>query len=81
MRVSFIDDFGNPLTTVDIDSGMELENVMALLEAESGIPVSEQAISFDGRELPNPESTMSALGVTDGALLTLRRKVNNTGGR
>ncbi|KAF9226792.1 hypothetical protein BS17DRAFT_504832 [Gyrodon lividus] len=81
MRVTFVDDLGNALTTVDINPDMDLENVMALLEAESGIPVSEQSISFDGRELTNPKSTMSALGMTDNAMVILRRKVNVAGGR
>lgn len=33
MQLTFLNDLGQP-TVVDIDAGMELENVMALLEAE-----------------------------------------------
>lgn len=67
---------------VEIDPNMELENVMALLEAESSIPVNEQSISYEGRELSNPKSTIRQLGVQgENAMLLLRRKVANVGGR
>ncbi|KAF7965060.1 hypothetical protein HWV62_712 [Athelia sp. TMB] len=59
---------------------MELENVMALLEAESGIPIAEQSISYEGRDLTNSKSTMKDCGVGENAMLLLRRKVQ-AGGR
>ncbi|KAH7887470.1 hypothetical protein F5I97DRAFT_832619 [Phlebopus sp. FC_14] len=80
MELTFMSDLGQSFV-VDIDPGMELENVMALLEAESGIPASEQFIAYEGRELTTPKATMSELGVTGGALLMLRRKVSAPGGR
>ncbi|KAH9006784.1 hypothetical protein EDB86DRAFT_7086 [Lactarius hatsudake] len=55
MRLTFVDDLGQTYS-VDIDPDMELENVMALLEAESGIPVNEQSISHEGRELNNTKA-------------------------
>ncbi|KAF5387606.1 hypothetical protein D9615_000733 [Tricholomella constricta] len=80
MELTFVTDLGQPFV-VEIDPNMELENVMALLEAESGIPVAEQSISFKDRELNAPKSTMRELGV-DGhnAILLLRRKVPNPAG-
>ncbi|KAI9574408.1 aspartyl protease-domain-containing protein [Boletus coccyginus] len=51
----------------------------ALLEAESGVPVPEQAISLQGRELSQPSATMRALGVSDDAMLLLRRRVVSSG--
>lgn len=84
--------------TIEIDSKMELENVMALLEAEvsgssrryiaqaqvfpcdkSGIPRTEQSISYEGRELSNEKATMEGLGVSGNAMLLLRRKVSVAG--
>lgn len=83
--------------TIEIDSKMELENVMALLEAEvsgfrrcigqaqvfpcdkSGIPRTEQSISYEGRELSNEKTTMEGLGVSENAVLLLRRKINVAG--
>ena len=76
---------------------MELENVMALLEAEvsgfrrciaqaqgcrcdkSGIPPSEQSISYEGRELSDVKATMEGLGVSGNAVLLLRRKISVAG--
>lgn len=80
MRLTFVDDLGQTYS-VDIDPDMELENVMALLEAESGIPVNEQSISHEGRELNNTKATMKGLGVRDNAMLLLRRRVAASGRR
>jgi len=79
MELTFVNDFGQSFV-VEIDPSMELENVMALLEAESNIPAEEQSISFEGRELGNPKATMRELGVGENAVLLLRRRVN-VGGR
>jgi len=65
--------------TIEIDPKMELENVMALLEAESGIPPTEQSISYEGRELSNEKATMEGLGVSGNAVLHLRRKISVAG--
>lgn len=78
MQLSFFTETGQSYV-VEIDSQMELENIMALLEAESGIPVVEQSISIDGRDLSDPKKTMAAEGVTDNAVLLLRRKVTVAG--
>ncbi|KAF7332703.1 DNA damage-inducible v-SNARE binding protein [Mycena kentingensis (nom. inval.)] len=81
MELTFVTDLGQTFV-IEIDPGMELENVMALLEAESGIAVAEQSISYNGRELAAPKSTMRDLGVTENnAMLLLRRKVQNIAGR
>ncbi|KAJ8502336.1 hypothetical protein ONZ45_g11862 [Pleurotus djamor] len=81
MELTFITELGSSFV-VEIDPNMELENVMALLEAESGIPVSEQSISYDGRDLSNPKATMTGLGVRGpSATLLLRRRVVNSVGQ
>ncbi|KAL1946506.1 hypothetical protein VTO73DRAFT_14610 [Trametes versicolor] len=78
MELTFITELGQSFV-VEIDPNMELENVMALLEAESGIPVAEQSLSHEGRDLGNPKATMREAGVGDHAMLLLRRKVNVAG--
>lgn len=78
MRISFVTDLGQAYT-VEIDPQMELENIMALLEAESGIPVEEQSVSYEGRELNDPNATMAAYNVPEDAMLLLRRKVTVAG--
>ncbi|KAF9462037.1 aspartyl protease-domain-containing protein [Collybia nuda] len=81
MELTFVTDLGQSFV-VEIDPNMELENVMALLEAESGIPIAEQSISYSGRELSDPKSTIRQLGVEgENAMLLLRRKVANIAGR
>ncbi|KAF8231383.1 hypothetical protein L208DRAFT_69008 [Tricholoma matsutake] len=76
MELTFVTDLGQSFV-VEIDPNMELENVMALLEAESGIPIAQQSISYLGRELNNGKATIRQLGVEgDNAMLLLRRKVN-----
>ena len=43
---------------------------------QSGIPVAEQSLSYNERELSNPKSTIKELGVEGpSAVLVLRRKV------
>ncbi|KAK0461688.1 snare binding protein [Desarmillaria tabescens] len=79
MELTFVNDLGHSFV-IEIDPQMELENVMALLEAESGIPVSEQHISHEGRHLNDPKATIQQLGVADKAMLLLRRTVANPAG-
>lgn len=75
MELTFVTELGQSFV-VEIDPNMELENVMALLEAESGIPVTEQAISYDGRPLQDPKATMRQAGIPEqNAMLMLQRKV------
>ncbi|KAI0068694.1 hypothetical protein BV25DRAFT_25884 [Artomyces pyxidatus] len=74
MRLTFVNDFGQTFV-VEIDPTMKLEDVMALLEAESDIPINEQSIHVDGRELSDRKATMRDLGVAENEVLLLRRKV------
>ncbi|KAG6812949.1 hypothetical protein H0H92_015269 [Tricholoma furcatifolium] len=80
MNLTFVTELGESFT-VDIDPNMELENVMALLEAESGIPIADQSISIENRVLNDPKKTMSELGVGDKAMLMLRRTFSNPAGQ
>jgi len=78
MRLTFVNDLGQNYE-IEVDPQMELENIMALLEAESGIPVAEQSISMGGRELNNPRATIYDCGVRDDSVLLFRRKVTVAG--
>lgn len=80
MELTVVNDLGQTFT-VEIDPSMELENVMALLEAESGIPVSEQSIYYNGGELDNRKKTLHDYGVGAQAMLLLRRRVMSASGR
>ncbi|KAJ1308372.1 hypothetical protein OPQ81_004079 [Rhizoctonia solani] len=74
MRLSFATDTGE-VYGLEVDQTMEVESLMALLEVECGIPVSEQSITYEGRELNDPKATLASAGVQNDALLQLRRKV------
>jgi DNA damage-inducible protein 1 len=78
MKITFTTELGQPFQ-LEIDPSMDLASIMALLEVESGIPVNEQSISSNNVDLSDPTATMRALGVTEGASLALRRKVNIAG--
>ncbi|OBZ70328.1 DNA damage-inducible protein 1, partial [Grifola frondosa] len=70
MELTFITDLGQSFV-IEIDPNMELEN--------SGIPIDEQSISYEGRDLGNPKSTMREFGMGEHAMLLLRRKVTVAG--
>lgn len=74
MLITFVTDIGESYG-LEIDPNMEMENIMALLEAECGIPVSEQRISYEGRELDDPKKTVRQCGVQENAMILLRRRV------
>lgn len=74
MELTFVNDLGDTYV-VDADPGYGLEHIMARLEEESGIPVQEQAITFDGVPLVGSK-TMREFGVTDNSMLLLRRQRN-----
>ncbi|KAG8982064.1 DNA damage-inducible protein 1 [Tulasnella sp. 425] len=74
MRLTFFTDMGQSYV-IEVDPQMELENIMALLEAEAKIPAPEQSISFQGRDLSDPKATLASFGIGDEAMLLLRRKV------
>ncbi|KAL5637169.1 hypothetical protein ACGC1H_000973 [Rhizoctonia solani] len=74
MKISFATDTGE-VYTVEVDQTMEVESLMALLEVECGIPVAEQSITLNGRELNDPKATLVSAGVQEDAMLHLRRKV------
>ncbi|KAG8926531.1 DNA damage-inducible protein 1 [Tulasnella sp. 418] len=78
MRLTFVNDFGQSYS-IEVDPQMQLEDIMALLEAESGIPINEQSISVEGRDLNDPKATLASLRIGDNAMLLLRRKVTVAG--
>ncbi|KAG8993034.1 DNA damage-inducible protein 1 [Tulasnella sp. JGI-2019a] len=79
MRLTFVTDLGQTYV-IEVDPQMELENIMALLEADSEYRVEEQSISYEGRELSDPKATLASFGINgDEAMLLLRKKVTVAG--
>uniref|UniRef100_A0A0D6R3V1 DNA damage-inducible protein 1 n=1 Tax=Araucaria cunninghamii TaxID=56994 RepID=A0A0D6R3V1_ARACU len=58
------------IISLDVDPQELVENVKALLEVETQIPLHQQQLLYHGRETRNTEC-LSALGVVDGDLLMM----------
>jgi hypothetical protein len=42
---------------------------------QCGIPVAEQSISYEGRDLVDPKKTVAQCGVQENGMILLRRRV------
>ncbi|GAA5850718.1 hypothetical protein JCM8547_009067 [Rhodosporidiobolus lusitaniae] len=62
---------------IDVDLTMELENVLALLEADASIPIDDQLLFFSGRQLTNMKDSLESYGVKENDMLLLRQKIND----
>ncbi|KOM27732.1 hypothetical protein LR48_Vigan460s000300 [Vigna angularis] len=58
------------ILTLDVDPHESVENVKALLEVETSVPLQQQQLLFNGKEVKNSEK-LSALGVKDDDLLMM----------
>lgn len=64
----------NSLFTLDVSSDLELENFLASVEFELGIPASDAIVWYEGNQLKDLKKTLSSYGVKEGDVLLLRRK-------
>ncbi|KAM0786171.1 hypothetical protein ACM66B_006978 [Microbotryomycetes sp. NB124-2] len=71
MRVTVATEDGQTFV-IDVDPTMELENVQALLEADTGIAVDEQLLFSSGRPLTGKQETFESLGVKQDDVLLLK---------
>lgn len=58
------------IITLEVDRDESVENLKALLEIESQVPLQQQQLLYNGKEMGNAE-TLSRLGVTDGDLVMM----------
>ncbi|KAF7816024.1 DNA damage-inducible protein 1 [Senna tora] len=58
------------IITLDVDPHESVENVKALLEVETQVPLQQQQLLYNGREMRNSEK-LSALGVKDEDLVMM----------
>ncbi|BGP29372.1 DNA damage-inducible protein 1 [Rhodotorula toruloides] len=63
--------------SVDVGLDMELENLMALLEADSSILVDDQLVFHNGRQLTGLKDSLDSYGVKENDMLLLRQKSND----
>ncbi|KAG8058416.1 hypothetical protein GUJ93_ZPchr0002g25298 [Zizania palustris] len=64
------------ILTLDIDPDESVENLKALLEVETRVPLRQQQLHFNGREMQNPDK-LSALGVQDGDIVMMVKVTSN----
>ncbi|XP_059444303.1 protein DNA-DAMAGE INDUCIBLE 1 [Corylus avellana] len=58
------------IITLDVDPHESVENVKALLEVETSVPLQQQQLLYNGKEMRNSEK-LSALGVKDEDLVMM----------
>ncbi|XP_062218489.1 protein DNA-DAMAGE INDUCIBLE 1-like [Phragmites australis] len=58
------------ILTLDVDPDESVENLKALLEVETSVPLRRQQLHFNGKEMQNSER-LSAVGVRDGDLVMM----------
>ncbi|SPO22338.1 related to DNA-damage inducible protein 2 [Ustilago trichophora] len=57
---------------IDVDASIELENLQALLEADSAIPADQQQLLHAGKPLTDGKATLASCGVQNDDLLIMR---------
>ncbi|XP_031118181.1 protein DNA-DAMAGE INDUCIBLE 1-like [Ipomoea triloba] len=58
------------IITLDVDRDETVENLKALLEVETQVPLHQQQLLYNGKEIRNAEK-LSGLGVSDGDLVMM----------
>ncbi|GFP90970.1 DNA damage-inducible protein 1 [Phtheirospermum japonicum] len=58
------------IITLDVDRDESVENLKALLEVETRVPLQQQQLLYNGKEMKNSEK-LGAVGVSDGDLVML----------
>ncbi|XP_028771502.1 protein DNA-DAMAGE INDUCIBLE 1 [Neltuma alba] len=64
------------ILSLDVDPHESVENVKALLEVETQVPLQQQQLLYNGREMSNSEK-LSALGVKDEDLVMMVSSVSS----
>ncbi|KAL9993211.1 putative Ubiquitin-like domain, peptidase A2A, retrovirus, catalytic, UBA-like superfamily [Helianthus debilis subsp. tardiflorus] len=65
------------IITLEVDHNESVENLKALLEIESRIPLQQQQLLHNGKEMKN-SATLSSLGVVDGDLVMMVSSTSST---
>ncbi|CAA0815410.1 ubiquitin family protein [Striga hermonthica] len=68
------------IVTLDVDPHESVENLKALLEVETQVPLQQQQLLYNGKEITNSEK-LSAVGVADGDLVMMVPKNSSSSSR
>ncbi|KAM0920943.1 hypothetical protein ACQ4PT_007178 [Festuca glaucescens] len=66
------------ILSLDVDPDESVENLKALLEVETRVPLQQQVLHFNGKEMMNNAEKLSAIGVHDGDLVMMVASNNRT---
>lgn len=69
---------GDQIFTLDVSEDLELENLKALLEIESGVQSSQIVIFHNAVLLGDDKKTLKDYGIKDGDVLLLQRALRPT---
>lgn len=62
---------------LNVNADLELENLKAFCEVESGIPAAYIVLAHNGRPLMDDKKTLKDYGIKDGDMLVLQRNEQN----
>ncbi|KAI8068152.1 ubiquitin-related domain-containing protein [Gilbertella persicaria] len=65
---------GDEMYNLEIDNQMAIEDVKALLEAESGIPPTSQRLYFNGKELTEAKKTLEEYQVSPNEIIHMQQQ-------
>lgn len=68
---------GDQIFNLDVSGDLEIENLKALLEFESGLSSSQVVIYHNGRALVEEKKTLNAYGIHEGDVLLIQRVVHS----
>ncbi|CAL1370390.1 unnamed protein product [Linum trigynum] len=68
------------ISSLDVDPNETVENIKALLEVETQVPLQQQQLLYNGKEIRNDEK-LSVLGVKDDDLIMMVSKGQSPGSR
>eukprot|EP00276_Gloeochaete_wittrockiana_P015586 CAMPEP_0184336780 /NCGR_PEP_ID=MMETSP1089-20130417/4976_1 /TAXON_ID=38269 ORGANISM="Gloeochaete wittrockiana, Strain SAG46.84" /NCGR_SAMPLE_ID=MMETSP1089 /ASSEMBLY_ACC=CAM_ASM_000445 /LENGTH=337 /DNA_ID=CAMNT_0026661901 /DNA_START=86 /DNA_END=1099 /DNA_ORIENTATION=- len=72
MRLTVTTEDGEQMETIDVDSGQQIEDIRAIVEAMLGVPMTEQMLLFEGRILPMV-GRVGSFGLKENDLILVRR--------
>ncbi|KAF1799767.1 hypothetical protein FB192DRAFT_1139216 [Mucor lusitanicus] len=72
---------GEEMYNLDIDNQMAIEDLKALLEAESGVPPQSQHLFFSGKELNEAKKTLEEYGVGENEIIHMQQLASQQQGQ
>ena len=65
--------YNDTIFNVEVSGDMELFNLKAICQAESGVPIDSMKLTCDGKLLNDDNKKISSYGIKDGDMIVLQR--------